>query len=299
MSIPPQPAPADAPWVDELQILTREIMATPEVEPPNAPSREEAMRIVASFPYWYQRIYVGNGIYTHPAGGPLLHELVWRRLSAAVPQDLRGASVLDVGSNAGYFSIQMKRRNAGRVLGLEPLDEYLRQAKWCRDVWGLDIEYQQVNAEDLDRIAGQQFDLVVFTGILYHLKHPLLALERVGRLCRDAVLIETEVLAERPGNLVYARTGAGEALAVAPCTQGMAKFIERDELNGDPSNWWVPDLECVLAMLRTSGFTHMSNPVYLQETRLALVASKSADSLLRLGDIRARVGATGSELRTQ
>jgi tRNA (mo5U34)-methyltransferase len=145
----------------------------------------------------------------------------------------------------------------------------------------MDVTYLPLDAHQLDQIK-EEFELVIFTGILYHLKNPLQVLEEVGRVCRDAVIIETEVLKPTPLNVVYARQGPHGKVKVTECHTGIMKFIEKDELNGDGSNWWVPDTECVLGMLRTAGFRYFSAPVHLTETRLMLIASKQHQSLLNL-----------------
>jgi len=255
----------------------------PEVEPPNPPSREELTALVESFPYWYQRIYLGHGVYT--VNQPVHNDEVWERFRAAFPSDLQGASVLDVGANAGFFLIQAKLLGAGRVVGIESVDEYLRQAELCRRIWGLDIEYWAMDAHQMDSIQ-EEFDIVFFTSILYHLKNPLMVLEEVGRICRDAVVVESEVILEDPRNCVYVRQGPAGQLRITPCRTGVMKFIEKDELNSDGSNWWVPDTECVLGMLRTAGFKYFSKPCYLNTTRLLLIASKKSDSILDLQALR-------------
>jgi len=257
--------------------------AAPPEEPPAAPSREELLALIGSFPYWYQRIYLGHGVYTVP--GPRLHEELWRRIEPTLPADLGGASVLDVGTNAGYFPIQTKRRGAGRVVGIESVDDYLRQAEICRRIWNVEVEVLPIDAHQLDRVQ-EQFDLVVFTGILYHLKNPLHVLEQVGRLCRDAVIVETECIQDDPRNGVHVRQGPTNQIEVKFCQTGVMKFIEADELNGDGSNWWVPDVACVLGMLRTAGFRYFSAASYLEPTRLLLLASKQQQSILNLAALR-------------
>jgi tRNA (mo5U34)-methyltransferase len=257
--------------------------ATAPSEPPNAPNRDELLALVRSFPYWYQRIYLGHGVYTLP--DPAYHEGVWARLEPAFPSDFRGAAVLDVGTNAGFFALQAKARNAGRVVGLESVDEYLRQAELCRRIWNADIQYLPLDAHQASSLR-EQFDVVIFTGILYHLKNPLQVLEDVGRICRDAIVVETEVIVDDPANRVSVRQGPFNRTEVTACTKGMMKFIESDELNGDGSNWWVPDVECVLGMLRTAGFRYFSAPCLLSPSRLLLLASKRADSVLNLHALR-------------
>ena len=250
-----------------------------DAEPPRHWSREDLVAVVKSFPFWYQRIHLGQGVYT--LDEPAYHEGVWQRLQASFPRDLSGASVLDVGTNAGYFAIQVKLRGAGRVVGIESLDEYFRQAILCRQILNLDIEYLAIDAHQLECVQDS-FEIVMFTGILYHLKNPLHVLEQVGRVCQDSLIVETEIIAEDPRNCVYVRQGPMGQTRLNRCGTGIMKFIEHDELGGDNSNWWVPDTECVFGMLRTAGFKYFSAPNYLRENRLLLIASKKADSILEL-----------------
>lgn len=265
--------------IPPLTISSAVAMAKPEVEPPNAPSRESLVALVESFSYWYQRIYLGQGVYT--LGSPTLHNRVWQLLEPMLPNGLDGASVLDVGANAGYFCIQAKLKGAGKVIGIDNTEVFLRQAEACRAVWGLDIEYRQLDADQL-HLLDQRFDVVVFTGILYHLKNPLGVLERVSDLCSDAIIVETEVIPPDRENIIHARLGPPGQVAVTACRRGFMKFIEKDELNGDGSNWWIPDEECVLGMLRTAGFRYFSPPRYLEKTRMMLVAAKRPQSVFRL-----------------
>jgi tRNA (mo5U34)-methyltransferase len=253
----------------------------PVTWPEPARPRDQAalVQLAQSYSYWYQRIYLGRGIYTTDTIP--LHSHIWKVLERMLPDDLNGACVLDVGCNAGFFCLQTKLRGAGRVVGVETLDLYLKQAADCRDAWGLDVEYLDLDASNLHTL-GQRFSLVVFTGILYHLKNPLDVLEKVGNMCDDAIYVETEVLSPKHDNVVYARQGTMASPPVTACHSGMMKFIETTELCGDPTNWWIPDTECVRAMLRSVGFKHFSSPTYFGETRMALAASRHPESLLKL-----------------
>ena len=245
--------------------------------------RDELVARVAGAGWWYQRIDLGQGVFT--TEGPQYHEVVWQRVSPAFPPDLGAATVLDVGCNAGYFAIELKRRGAGRVLGVEPVPLHFEQATLCRDVLGLDIEYLPIDAHELGRI-GETFDVVVFTGVLYHLRHPLLVLEQVGRLCRDVIVLETECIVEDARNVVYVRQGPQGHVAVTACPRGFMKYVETAELNDDGSNWWIPDTECVLGLLRTVGFRRFSTPLYPTEGRLLLLATKSETTLVDLDAVR-------------
>lgn len=255
------------------------------IEPPNPLTNEEAANLKKSFSFWYHRIYLGNGMFT--IDSPAYHEAVWDKLIKTLPKDLRGASVLDIGCNAGYFSIQLKLQNAGRVLGIEAWEDYFKQAEICKKIWGLDIEYRFLDAHQIGSIK-ERFDLVIFAGLLYHLKNPLAVLELAGGICDDAILVETEIIPEDSRNCIFVGQGRYGEIRVQECHKGFMKFIEADELNGDGSNWWVPDTECVMGMLRTAGFKHFSAPLYLTERRLVLAASKKSESIVKLGAINSQ-----------
>ena len=87
-----------------------------------------------------------------------------------------GKRVLDIGCNAGFYSLEMKRRGASHVLGIDTDERYLRQARFAAEVCELDIEFRRMAVWDVGTL-GEQFDLVLFMGVFYHLRHPLLALD--------------------------------------------------------------------------------------------------------------------------
>src|ERR1041385_3712015 len=100
----------------------------------------------------------------------------WERFQNAIPADLRGKSVLDIGCNAGFYSIEMKRRGADRVLGIDWDERYLAQARFAAEISDVDIEFRRVSVYDVASLR-ERFDVVLFMGVLYHLRHPLLALD--------------------------------------------------------------------------------------------------------------------------
>ena len=101
-------------------------------------------------------------------------------------------SVLDIGCNAGFYSFEMKRRGASRVLGVDHDQVYLNQARFAREQLGLDVDFKQGDVYDIDKLVGNEsFDFVVFMGVLYHLRHPLYALEKVAKLVRGKLLFQT------------------------------------------------------------------------------------------------------------
>src|SRR3954467_14867196 len=115
----------------------------------------------------------------------------WRMFEHAIPADLSGKSVLDIGCNAGFYSLEMKRRGAERVLGIDSHDGYLAQARFAAEVEGADIEFRNLSVYELDKL-GEQFDWVIFMGVLYHLRHPLLALDTLhDTVVKDLLIFQS------------------------------------------------------------------------------------------------------------
>ena len=113
------------------------------------------------------------------------------RFSAAIPEDLSGKTVLDIGCNAGFYAFEMKRRGAARVVGIDTDPRYLAQAQLAAEVLGHDIELRQLDVYSVGRL-GERFDLVIFMGVLYHLRHPLLALDLLhDHVTRDMLLFQS------------------------------------------------------------------------------------------------------------
>jgi tRNA (mo5U34)-methyltransferase len=214
---------------------------------------------VAALGPWFQNLHFGS-VETAPrhflGDYP---QVKFERFRNAIPADLTGKSVLDIGCNAGFYAMEMKRRNAARVLGIDSDDHYLRQARFASEHLGLEIELRQMTVWDVARL-GEKFDLVLFMGVMYHLRHPLLALDLIHEhVACDLLLFQSM------------QRGSGALAAVAPDYDfndpapfddpGYPKlhFIEHRYAH-DETNWWVPNRACAEAMLRSSGFAIESQP---------------------------------------
>jgi len=140
---------------------------------------------------WFQNIDLG-GVPTAP--NHFLGDypnIKWRGFAHAIPADLTGKSVLDIGCNAGFYSLEMKRRGAARVVGIDSDDTYLAQARFAAEVNGADIEFRKLDVYDVAKL-GERFDLVLFMGVLYHLRHPLLALDLLyEHVVRDLMVFQS------------------------------------------------------------------------------------------------------------
>lgn len=179
----------------------------------------------------------------------------FQRFASVLPDDLTGRSVLDIGCNAGFYSIAMKERGADRVLAIDSDDRYLEQARLAAEVLGHDdIEFRKVSVYDVGSI-GERFDVVVFMGVLYHLRHPLLALDLIREHVADDLLIFQSM-----------QRGSGDLMDLAPdypfeetevfdrAEYPRLHFVEL-EYARDWTNWWIPNRAAAEAMLRAAGFT--------------------------------------------
>src|SRR5215217_4635856 len=125
---------------------------------------------------WFHNIDL-NGVQTAPDHFLGDYPAVkFQEFAHAIPQNLSGKTVLDIGCNAGFYSIEMKRRGAARVVGIDSDERYLAQARYAAEVLGATIEFKNLSVYNVAQL-GEKFDVVIFMGVLYHLRHPLLALD--------------------------------------------------------------------------------------------------------------------------
>lgn len=185
---------------------------------------------------WFHAIELAPGLIT-PGARRTAERLDLLRL----PSDLSGKSVLDVGAWDGFFSFEAERRGAARVVAADYF-------AWHGDTWsdksGFElarrvlrsrVEDVDIDVVDLAPERVGRFDVVLFLGVLYHMRHPLVALERVASVTSNQLILETHV------DLTWLRRPA------------MA-FYPNQELGWDPTNWWGPNPAAVTAMLRSVGF---------------------------------------------
>lgn len=228
-------------------------------------SRDEIRRRIDALGPWFHNLDL-QGVPTAPSHFLGDYPAVkWRNFADVVPQSLKGKTVLDIGCNAGFYAMEMKRRGADRVLGLDSRDEYLAQARFAAEVNGLDVEFRKLSVYDVGRL-GETFDFVIFMGVLYHLRHPLLALDLIyEHVAGDMMLFQSM---QRGSN----RTAEFERNYDFWATDQFSVdefpkmyFIEHCYAD-DPTNWWIPNRGCAEAMLRSAGFVIAAHPepeVYL------------------------------------
>ena len=222
-------------------------------------SQDQIRRRVAELAQWFHNLDLG-GVKTAPdhflGNYP---EVKWQRFASSIPDDLTGKSVLDVGCNAGFYSIQMKRRGADRVVGIDTDEKYLDQARFAAKVSGAEIEFRKLSVYRVGELH-EKFDLVLFMGVLYHLRHPLLALELLHEHVVADLLVAQSML-----------RGSSDSIEVPPDFPfWQTELFENDEFPrmyfiekryaNDPTNWWIPNRACFEAMLRSAGFEILDHP---------------------------------------
>ena len=171
-----------------------------------------------------------------------------------LPADLDGQRVLDVGYSDGFFGFESERRGAD-VLGIDdfsssPFNAGHNGFAIAKGILDAKAQWRNESIYDLDPGHHGHFDLILFLNTLYHLRHPLLGLEKIADVLRPGgtMILKTyfhqDIRFQRWGLDVFKRP--------------VMRFFENDELNGDASNWWAPNRLCLEAMLRTSGFDNLT-----------------------------------------
>jgi tRNA (mo5U34)-methyltransferase len=185
--------------------------------------------------------------------------LKWRRFAHALPSDLRGRTVLDVGCNAGFYAIELKKRGADRVVAIDSDPDYLDQARFAAEVSGVDLELFELSVYDVG-LLGERFDIVLFLGVLYHLRHPLLALDLIHEhVARDLLVFQSMHRGSAEAEPLEADYAFTEVEVFDRPGFPKLHFIEQ-RYASDPTNWWAPNRACSQAMLRSAGFTIVAHP---------------------------------------
>jgi tRNA (mo5U34)-methyltransferase len=189
----------------------------------------------------------------------------WQRFKDALPDDLEGRSVLDIGCNAGFYALEMKRRGAGRVMGIDTDPRYLAQAELAARHAGQELELHEMSVYEVGRL-GERFDLVIFMGVLYHLRHPLLALDLIREHVADDLMLFQSLQRGSAASPKLAHDYPFEEWDVFDRPDYPKLHFIEDRYAGDPTNWFFPNAAAAEAMLRSAGFAIEAQPereVYL------------------------------------
>jgi tRNA (mo5U34)-methyltransferase len=184
---------------------------------------------------WYHSIQLLDGRVFE--GVQSIDHLKSRIAQFPIPENLSGKRILDVGAWDGWFSFEMERRGA-EVLAVDCID--VENFRLARQLLGSKVQYRVLDVDELSPATVGRFDIVLFLGVLYHLRHPLLALERICQLTREMALVESFVI--------------DEGLGTGP---NVMEFYETNELGGQTDNWYGPSTGCLVALCRSAGFARV------------------------------------------
>lgn len=191
---------------------------------------------------WFHCIELGNGVKTREPV-PHLQDL-WSRIQLHIPADLSGKSVLDIGCNAGFFSVAAKQRNADHVLGIDASPGYLKQAEFVRDVLSLDIEYRNMSIYQLPSLT-RTFDIVLCLGVIYHCTDPFRAAENVAQVAAHTAVVESALL----NSPLLSDKAVWEF--VFPGYESRTDMADEKERN---YNWWFPNMTGLRTLFERAGF---------------------------------------------
>jgi tRNA (mo5U34)-methyltransferase len=191
---------------------------------------------------WHHSIALPNGQII--AGWKSLEVMKQQYDMTFGPLDLKGKSVLDLGTWSGAFAVEAARRGAAKVVGVDyvtwrPPFTYGREAfDFVVAASGFQIEGVELDLDATPLSLGHlgSFDIVLFLGVFYHLKDPIAAIREINKITRETLVIETY-----------------HALELAPKPPAMIFYPGR-ELANDPTNWWAPNISCVESLLTTFEF---------------------------------------------
>jgi tRNA (mo5U34)-methyltransferase len=185
--------------------------------------------------------------------------LKWQRFAHSIPSDLSGSSVLDIGCNGGFYCLEMKRRGASRVLGIDSDETYLAQARFAAEVYGASIEFRRMSVYGIGALK-EKFDLVLFMGLLYHLRYPLLALDLINEhVVRDRLVFQCLLRGSKDVARLEPDYPISEVSIFDRPDFPRMHFIENC-YSSDQTNWWIPNRAAAEAMLRSSGFVILDHP---------------------------------------
>ena len=219
-------------------------------------TREEILAGVEKLRPWFHQIDLGGGVLTKTesaVGEPVDHPRpTWEFVRAHLSEDLSGKTLLDVGCNAGFYCFEAAGRGAAPVLGVDAQRHLVRQARFVGRALGASgVEFEKMSVYDLDpgRMGGQ-FDVTLALGLVYHCKHLVLALERLFRVTRSLLILETAVFppSRSPGSFAHPVGGLQPTLhplAYVENPPGMKEAIY---------NWFLPSPEALRALLVNVGF---------------------------------------------
>ena len=202
-------------------------------------NRKRLIRKIVEIGPWFHSIDVGENIRTReiaPLPGPQPDNHPrdrWVDLESAIPVDLSGKRVLDIGCADGFYTLEFARRNAREVVAVDPWKKHIIRVEWLREHFDLhNITPVVGSIEQCTVESVGKFDMVFMLGLLYHLKDPLTGLQAVSELS-TVLYLETISIFDEERPYLYLK----------PPQEGVHHISK-----------WIPTTRCIQEMLKTVGF---------------------------------------------
>jgi tRNA (mo5U34)-methyltransferase len=221
--------------------------------------RESVQQKIEELGPWFHNFQIAEEVWTNPEGGPgpQYPDSRWKVIEPLLP-DLTGKTVLDVGCSSGFFSLKLKELGASFVLGVDDGEQpkAIKQARFAAETLGLEIDFKTLSVYRIAELQSQ-FDLVLFMGVLYHLRHPLLALEALRTVCRGTLILQTITTPHKQRFRELDAADLQHSSLHSPLLEDprypAVRFVE-GALDKDVTCWFVPNPQAVMSMLRSCGF---------------------------------------------
>jgi len=220
--------------------------------------RREIVKGIEGLGPWFHNYEIASGVWTNSSGrAPGIEYPLgrWRLVEPLLP-DVKGKACLDIACSSGFFALKLKELGAAYVLGIDSGEQpqAIDQARFAASTLGLDVDFRVLSAYDVASLQ-RQFDIVLFMGLFYHLRHPLLALEAARSVCAGTMIFQT-ITTKHGNKLPGVPPGPSVSLhssTIEDAEYPSLRFVEGG-LDGDTSCWFTPNVTGVAAMLRSCGF---------------------------------------------
>jgi tRNA (mo5U34)-methyltransferase len=234
-----------------------------------APTNGKLTAKIESLRPWFHNLHLPGDVQTAPDHyfGDFPN-FKWKDIKSHIPKNLEGMTALDIGCNAGFYSFELAKRGAD-VLGIDLDPHYLKQAKFAAKVLELEdkVTFKQMQVYDLAKMKGS-FDVVIFMGVFYHLRYPMLALDIISQKVKNMMVFQTLTMPGEDVLEIEDNIRIDQRNKMLKKGWPLMAFIE-NKLADDPTNWFAPNHACILAMLRTCGLKAVSHPaheIYIAKT---------------------------------
>jgi len=213
-------------------------------------SVNEIKQMIDSVPVWHHRIELAPGIFT-----PAIQQTQNLMTAIKLPTDLSGLRVLDLGARDGFFSFECEKRGAAEVIAVDYAPVELTGFGVASKILDSKVKWITANVYRINELNLGKFDLILFLGVIYHLRNPYLAIDRIY----DALKIDGKVIVEShviDGGFVNENGDWMDLKDMDPrlAKLQIAQFYQGGDLGGDPTSPWAPSLNTLEIFFQNSGF---------------------------------------------